>query len=270
MGGLGIECPTDPIGNLSIFGKFLANLSKDIQTDGGQTCDWQSPPLTLALTNNVLHLWRIDLSDGADGPYWGCLSEDEVTRAQRYRFERDRTRFVQSRGSLRHILSRYTTQVPADITFTYGPYGKPSCPTDTEPNLSFNLSHSGNVALCAITRNRRVGIDVEQYREITHFDSLSRRCLSEAEIPHLQSLPPDQQQHTFLQYWTAKEAYLKAIGCGLTQSLTSVTLQIAPPKLLSMPEPGDWRVCWLEISQAAAAVVTEGQMNNAKYLFQLT
>ncbi|MEO1591916.1 MAG: 4'-phosphopantetheinyl transferase superfamily protein [Cyanobacteria bacterium J06632_22] len=226
--------------------------------------DQPSPQSTLA--DSSLHLWRIDLTDGADGPFWGCLSEDEVARAQRYRFDRDRTRFVQSRGSLRHILSRYLNQPPATITFTYGPYGKPSCTAAIGTGLSFNLSHSGDVALCALTRHRRVGIDVEQYREITHFDSLARRCLTAAEIPTLEQLPMAQRQPIFLQYWTAKEAYLKAIGCGLTQSLTSVSLQLAPPKLISVPESGNWILQLFALDGAAAAVVVEGKTENSYYL----
>ena len=232
------------------------------QSTNGQPPQWQVPSATQPqLGDGDLHLWRIDLADGADGPYWDCLSEDEVTRAQRYRFDRDRTRFVQSRGSLRHILSRYLNRPPAAITFTYGPHGKPSC----TPNLSFNLSHSGNTALCALARHRRVGVDVEQYRPITHFSSLARRCLSEAELPAVMHLPEAQQQATFLQYWTAKEAYLKAIGCGLTQSLTSVTLQLSPLRLLSVPEPGNWIVHTISVEQAAAAVVIEGEAKNLQY-----
>ncbi len=217
----------------------------------------------MPLENSHLHVWIIDLVDGADGPFWCCLSSDEVTRAQRYRFDRDRTRFVQSRGGLRHILSRYVGQTPDEITFSYGPYGKPSCAN--LPELSFNLSHSGDIALCAVIRHRRVGIDVEQNRPLTHFESLSQRCLSETEILTLEQLPVDQRQSTFLQYWTAKEAYLKAIGCGLTQSLTGVSLQLEPPRLLSVPEPGDWSLQVLNLTTAAAAVVIEGAVDTLFY-----
>lgn len=224
------------------------------------------------LAHNHLHLWRIDLGQtdlvgSQDGGFWDCLSQDEVERANRFRFDRDRTRFVQSRGSLRHILSRYIGTAPQALTFTYSPHGKPSLAAF--PHLSFNLSHSGDMALCAVTRHRRVGVDVEQHRHITHFDSLSRRCLTEAERRTLEPLPEAERQQLFLQYWTGKEAYLKAIGCGLTQSLTSVSVQLSPPRLVQVPEPGDWHLYPVVVEQGAAAVVIEGKTASIQYLFTL-
>ncbi|MEO0756448.1 MAG: 4'-phosphopantetheinyl transferase superfamily protein [Cyanobacteria bacterium J06648_16] len=226
---------------------------------------WQSPPPMLQLDRQHLHLWRIDLSGGADRDYWPCLSRDERERAERFRFDRDRTRFVQSRGSLRYLLGRYLDKAPVDITFAYGPYGKPHCPQ--AEHLSFNLSHSDDQALCAVTHSRLVGVDVEQYRDLTYFDSLSRRCLAESELATLAQLPDHQRQPLFLQYWTCKEAYLKAIGCGLTRSLTSVHVQLHPPRLLAGVDSGDWRLHLTDLEGYAAAVVVDGDVLITGYLW---
>ncbi|MEO0456976.1 MAG: 4'-phosphopantetheinyl transferase, partial [Cyanobacteria bacterium P01_A01_bin.114] len=140
--------------------------------------NWPSPPAPISPDLKQIQIWRICLESQPISPCQLCLSAEEQARAARFRFERDRRRFIQSRGSLRHILSRYLDCRPAEVAFTYGEYGKPQVSNDSA--LAFNLSHSEDLALCAVGYRQRLGIDLEHLRPLTHFDSLSRRCLCDS------------------------------------------------------------------------------------------
>jgi 4'-phosphopantetheinyl transferase len=202
---------------------------------------WQVPPVEIVLAPAQVHLWRISLAADQTQESASPLSRDEQARADRFKFERDRRRFIASRSRLRAILAHYLDCDPAAIRFEYAQYGKPHLPT--APDLQFNLSHSGELALCAVTQTHRVGVDLEELRPLSHFPSLSQRCLSATELAALQQLPEAVQPVTFLQYWTGKEAYLKAIGKGLSESLQRVELQWHPtPQFCQVPEPGDWHL----------------------------
>ncbi|MEM9162276.1 MAG: 4'-phosphopantetheinyl transferase superfamily protein [Cyanobacteria bacterium P01_F01_bin.4] len=224
---------------------------------------WPAPPDPITLNPDQIHIWRIWLGQQSPLTYQSCLSAEEHTRANRFKFDRDRTRFIQSRGSLRHLLSRYLGCSAAEVTFTYGEYGKPQISND--PTLTFNLSHSEDLALCAVGYSQCLGIDLEYLRAITHFESLSRRCLCDSELQAIHPLAAPQAQQQFLQYWTCKEAYLKALGCGLTQSLQSVEVQLTPvAKLLSPAHP--WQLKILDPApDFVAAVVSEKQVQVTQY-----
>ncbi|NEP16894.1 MAG: 4'-phosphopantetheinyl transferase superfamily protein [Leptolyngbya sp. SIO4C1] len=222
--------------------------------------------------SSQVHLWEIPLQLSNISHYWDCLSEVEQSRANRFRFERDRHQFVHARGSLRHILSGYTQISPDRLEFLYGDYGKPQLAA--QPDLQFNLSHSAGQALCAIAYQRRVGVDLEQVRLMSHFQSLSQRCLTPLEAETLAPLSQPEAQRQFLQYWTCKEAYLKAIGQGLTQSLQTVEVQLSgPPQLLQVPEAGDWALTILQSrlpDDFVGAVVSEGQVPVERFEWNLS
>jgi 4'-phosphopantetheinyl transferase len=180
------------------------------------------------------------------------LAEDEVQRAIRFRFEQDRRRFVVGRGHLRSILSHYIGSTPSSVQFTYGPNGKPALAGPSvdsmgtgsseyfagegigyfssclERNslraLQFNISHSHELALCAVSARREVGIDLEYLRPLSEAEQLAKRFFSTVEHALIQALPGEEQAYVFFRLWTAKEAYLKATGKGLSHSLDQVEI----------------------------------------------
>ncbi|MEM9088585.1 MAG: 4'-phosphopantetheinyl transferase superfamily protein [Cyanobacteria bacterium P01_F01_bin.53] len=208
-------------------------------------------PKTEANADKAVQVWRIPLevSDDTLNRYLACLSEDEMNRANRFRFADDRRRFAVARGTLRHLLGQQFEQPPSDIEFCYGEYGKPEMGKQTSQIAShkkshrknqpascdfhFNLSHSGEIALCALGHNRQVGIDIEKLKPMKRLESMMERCFVGSEQSHIQRA--DNPSHTFLQYWTCKEAYLKAIGLGLIQSMQTVEVQLAPPQFMTVP-----------------------------------
>jgi 4'-phosphopantetheinyl transferase len=148
----------------------------------------------------------------------GTLSADEKRRAEKFYFERDRERYIAGRGLLRLILASYTGIEPPDLQFSYGLYGKPALAAARDTGtLQFNLAHSQGLALYALTREREIGIDIEQVRPIADLEQLAGRFFSARENAILRSLGPDEKQEAFFRYWVHKEAYLKARGIGLAE-----------------------------------------------------
>ena len=199
--------------------------------------------------SDVVEVWQIPLRvpESTLSQYFTCLSQDEKSRANRFKFIDDKRRYVVARGTLRYLLSAQFDRAPSEIAFCYGKYGKPAL--DTAANFTaqaatsvqscdfhFNLSHSGELALCALGHQRKVGVDIERLKPIKRLDGMMERCLSATELVQVQSLPVDAQLRAFLQRWTCKEAYLKAIGLGLIQSMQTVEVEIAPPRLVCVPE----------------------------------
>src|SRR5207245_1715236 len=116
------------------------------------------------LRSGEVHVWRVPLSENDPEQLGALLSRDEWIRAERFHFERDRARFICGRGLLRTILGRYLNTDPRDLTFVEGPYGKPEL-TGIPSSLRFNLSHSDDLMLLAVTHARAVGVDLEMIRE---------------------------------------------------------------------------------------------------------
>lgn len=201
---------------------------------------WQLPPANVALSGDAVHVWRAEL----DQPVrirehlTAALSADELQRAERFYFDRDRQRFAVGRGILRAILASYLNREPSEIEFCYGSRGKPALAAGcAESRLCFNLSHSGGLALVAIALGSEVGIDLEQIREMPDAEAIAANFFSARENAALRALPAEQKLQAFFHGWTRKEAYLKAIGDGLAQPLDSVEVSLAPgepAKLLSI------------------------------------
>ena len=181
---------------------------------------WNLPPAELNLSSNAVHVWRTSLEQPAlqVQQLAQTLSEDEQLRAKRFYFERDRKHFIVGRGMLRTILGHYANIEPNQLQFSYGSRGKPALvSTDIDSMLQFNLSHSNGLALYAVTRDRQIGIDLEHIRPISDIEQLTKRFFSPREYSVICSLPKSEQQVTFFEVWTCKEAYLKATGEGLAQ-----------------------------------------------------
>jgi 4'-phosphopantetheinyl transferase len=193
---------------------------------------WPPAGDDLKLHPNTLQVWRanIDVGEARLGALAQYLSADERQRASRFRHERDRNHFTAARGLLRVILGHYLSLPPDQITFSYGPRGKP-CLAQTGPQpLSFNLSHSQGLVLFAFAAGGNVGVDVEAIRAVEGDDEVVERFFSPAERAEYRSLPTQQKPYAFFNCWTQKEAFIKAVGDGLSLPLDSFDVTVAPDR----------------------------------------
>ena len=178
-----------------------------------QTTPWHSPPPQLDLSSDRVQIWQVQLNSQPVEVLRELLSPDECQRADRFVRPIDRHSFIAARGILRTLLGRYLDRSPESIEFGYAERGKPFLAGDSH-SLEFNLSHAGGIALYAFARHRRVGIDVESFRELDILP-LAERFFSNREYRQLCNYPPTAQPAAFFSLWTAKEALLKATGEGL-------------------------------------------------------
>lgn len=201
---------------------------------------WPKPPREFSLGNRDVQVWAAPLLVLADqaAAYEASLSSDEQARAARFLFERDRRRFIICRGILRAILGRLLQIQPAQIRFTYGHHGKPAlAELPVTGELHFNLAHSEDLAVFAVSRIRGIGIDVERRRPIDDAESIADRFFSTHESRQLKSLPAQKKQDGFFNLWTRKEAWLKAAGEGLGEMLNQIEVSLhpdEPARLLSI------------------------------------
>lgn len=183
---------------------------------------WQSAPVTahVPLPSDQVHLWCIPLDQSAERveQLHQLLSGEERERADRFRYKRDRQRFISGRGLLRLLLHRYLGDEPDRFRFSYGPHGKPAL-IAPDRSLQFNLAHSQGLGLYALTHERDLGVDVEWVRHIAEIGKVAEYSFSAEEQHALSTLSAGDRLTLFFRYWTRKEAFLKAGGLGLTQSL---------------------------------------------------
>ena len=192
---------------------------------------WTAPPPDLTLSAGVVHIWRASLDVPLDvlQQYRATLSVDEVERADRFYFERDRTHFTIARGVLRAILGRVLRLEPARLRFRLNRYGKPELDIIRDAiSLRFNVSHSGGLALYAVALDREVGVDVEELRAGVAFAQIAANTFSPMEYAAFRTLPPHLMMDAFFNCWTRKEAYIKARGMGLSLSLDRFDVSLVP------------------------------------------
>lgn len=145
------------------------------------------------------------------------LDDEERARAARFRFERDGRRFVARRSFLRRVLAGYTGAAPASLRYRRSNFGKPEL-MDAD-GLAFSTSHAAGLAIVAVTTHGDVGVDIERLRRIPDGLNIARRFFTGAELEHLRSIPTSMRPDAFLRLWTRKEAYVKAVGRGLSMPL---------------------------------------------------
>jgi len=206
---------------------------------------WSLGPHDPAPAEGAVHVWRADLQ--AVGDELGqLLSGEERARAERLLSQSDRERWMRCRGVLRALLGRYLQLDPRALEFSLGEHGKPMLDTPGARSLQFNLSHSGEIALFAVSDAAAVGIDVEVSRRRTDELGIAARVLGGAEAERLRALDPEARTREFLRAWVAHEASVKCRGAGLGRP------SAGPPV----------RERWtaeLDVGpKAAAAVVVEG------------
>jgi 4'-phosphopantetheinyl transferase len=174
----------------------------------------------MMLADDEVHVWRIATEMPRDlAALRQTLSADEQARADRFRFDRDRRRAIVRRAALRAIVGSYVGAAPIELRFLYGPQGKPGlAPPFSESGYQFNLSFSGELALCAVGR-APLGVDLEAQRLVENGALVARHFFTPDEISlQLSAVDPNE---VFLRHWTRKEALIKATGSGLSVPLQS-------------------------------------------------
>lgn len=209
---------------------------------------WRAPDERLTLCPALVHVWRagLDWEPARIREAETALAPDEQARAQRFFFERDRTRYVAGRATLRAILGRYLGVPPEGVGLCYGPRGKPAlASSQTAAALRFNLAHSDGLALYAITLGRELGVDLERLRPEFATDAVAENFFSSAEVATLRGLSTGRQVRAFFDCWTRKEAYIKARGDGLWLPLDRFEVALAPGEpaalLATHDEPAEAR-----------------------------
>jgi len=179
------------------------------------------------LTTDEVHVWVGGLGVHlAEVPRLAkTLSPDELARADRFQFDRDRKHFIASRGLLRAILAKYLLIAPEALRFCYGAFGQPML-AQSLSGLKFSVAHAGGIVIYAFTLGRRIGIDIECLERIAKTDHLVEFHFTPGERVDFHALCPEQKRKAFFRGWTRKEAYLKATGEGLTRPLSQI--EVAP------------------------------------------
>ena len=233
---------------------------------------WVQPSSNLMLTSSEVHLWKmnLDLSREQVEKQYMILSEDEKKRANSFKFEIHKNRFIIARSTMKLILSRYLNLPPEKIKFKYNAYGKPQLVNELKSEgLEFNLSHSENLAIYGISRHHLVGVDLEYLRPMKEAEKLAERFFCSREFEAIKSLSIDKKEKAFFKLWTAKEAYLKAIGKGISGGLEQIEISLKEPmELIKVPENA--QSCWELLSftphpNYIAAMVVEGKKANINY-----
>jgi 4'-phosphopantetheinyl transferase len=230
---------------------------------------WRFSPSDLALSSADVHLWHTSLEQpaGLVHDLARLLSSNEQTRAARFHFERDRRRFIVSHGVLRIIVGRYLGTGPAQLRFRYESHGKPYLSTEfNQRGFRFNQAHSNELTVYAFTLGHELGIDVECIRSLPDAEQIAAQFFSAQENIALHALPADQRLEAFFNCWTRKEAYIKAIGDGLSHPLDQFQVSLSsdePARLLdvrgSSEEAARWTMAsWAPAPGYVAALVVEG------------
>ncbi len=222
------------------------------------------------LNEGTVHLWVADLNSWGNhsGNLRTLLSHEELNRLDRLKIDNKKTEFLCSRSILKIILSMYLTEDPNDLSISYTLAGKPILP-DTE--LQFNVSHSKDFLLCGISLTNRIGIDIQEIYPISSLDRIINNFFSPTEIQYLRSLPSREvyQEH-FFSIWTAKEAYLKAVGEGIQGSFNQMSTipDSTDLKIFNLDLPDtvktevNWTIKSVEVSQGySAALAFDGKIN---------
>ncbi len=204
-----------------------------------------------------VHVWRSSLQMPAEQTEMlrQTLSSDELQRAGCFRFQRDSANFIAARGTLRAIIGRYLNEEPRKVRFRYGLFGKPELAN--EKTISFNVSHSKDLAVFAFARNRKVGVDIEYISSAPSIAEIAGQFLMTEEGMSLKPAPGYIRKKAFFRAWTRNEAYLKAIGTGFA----------GRRDLLETNVKGRWSFTGISVGRGyAACLAVEGPEPSFKFL----
>jgi 4'-phosphopantetheinyl transferase len=228
------------------------------------------------VNRHPIDLWTIHL-DSPEHPESECLkllSDAEKARAGRFHSSGDRQRFAAAHAGLRRVLSGYLSFQPELIRFTHNAHAKPGLDNDQNPgSIQFNLSHSAEMALVAISVHHPVGVDVERIKTLRDHLKLAERHFAQDEVAALKDLDPAGSTSAFIQLWAGKEAFIKARGIGLCLPLDRFSLAdlITDPDthVCSVADTGDGLSWWIHKLQLPAgylgALAVEGGPGNIQY-----
>jgi 4'-phosphopantetheinyl transferase len=228
--------------------------------------DFGLPPaaqlLAKGLGKGEIHVWRAHAETQAELFNSGCLSAEELERAARLRLPSLREAFIFAHSLQRQVLSQYLDVAPADLMFGTEAQGKPVI---VGRGLRFNLTHTGSAVLLVVSACLAVGIDLEDCARKLDVPALALACLDEADLHRFEGVPLEQRQACLLQWWTRKEAILKAQGCGLQRDPRELEVSWpgTPVARVSFQDQGrDWVVADLALGDRwRAAVSVEGQVH---------
>jgi 4'-phosphopantetheinyl transferase len=221
---------------------------------GGAAAGLALPPLQECAIAGVRLAW-VDLDDPARSELSlaAVMSDVERARARRFRFERDRLRFMAARAVLRGLVGRELGLTPDAVPLAADAYGKPYLRSAARAPLSFNLSHTAGRALYGLSPHAELGVDVEALKPIDGMAELARDVFAADELAAWEALPAASRVHGFYAGWTRKEAFVKALGRGLDYPLDAFSVSLAPDseaRLLRLPAdagpPEDWSITALE------------------------
>lgn len=219
----------------------------------------------------MVDIWpvRLDRADGWETAFVPLLSDEERARAAAFRADLHRRRHIVSHGVLRIVLAGYVGLTPEALCFAQTAEGKPLLETKGGPTIGFNLSHSGELALIAVTDGRAVGVDVEEVSEMRDITGLANRYFAPSEAAAIDAQPPDRRRSAFFRCWTRKEAFVKAIGKGLSFPLDRFEVTVhpeEPARLLSIEgeaaKAAAWSIAHLDPEPGyVGAVVVAGELS---------
>ncbi len=232
---------------------------------------WNKPLADLQLSEGTIDVWHTSLnrSDTDIENFRAMLSANEHKRADRFTFPGKRNEYIISRGLLRQVLGQLLGADPAGLTFSYSAKFKPYLPdTWNGHTVSFNVSHSHDKAIIAITLDRELGIDIEKIRTNVEFIKLATRFFSLTEVAALKEYSNADLPKAFFACWTRKEAFVKALGKGIWFGLSQFSVAVDPeeacPSLITHWDPEDaakWSMVNIDTEadyQAALAVAGSG------------
>jgi 4'-phosphopantetheinyl transferase len=204
-------------------GRQIAGVQGDASLSATD-CDWA------AFLATDVHVWRVrlDVRDSAFDDLLGVLSDEERDRARRFRFDHLQQQYTIAHGALRVLLGRYLSVAPDRLRFDEGSQGKPQLTVSPGPPaaIRFNLSHSNDLAVVAVAADRDIGVDIEALRPVPEMEEIARRYFSEQEAIDLMRSGGDAREQNFFRIWTRKEAFIKAIGEGLSCPLDSFAVSV--------------------------------------------
>jgi len=231
--------------------------------DSGRT---RSIPTISHLSGEEIQICCLKLESDAEEMARSWLSADEVARAERFVSARLQENFIRSRVFLRQVLAHHLKIDPKEVSFTYGAHGKPYVrQNDATSTLHFSFTHSGCAALLAVAWDLEIGIDLEQWRTVDQMEDIAKRFFSQEEAGKLLALPEESRLEAFFRCWTAKEAFVKATGEGLSRALGSFSVSFLadePARINTVSDPTDtqWNLFYLQktLPGYSAALVTKG------------
>lgn len=206
----------------------------------------------MTLADGEVHVWPCDyvhISEGLLPTYRTLLTDDERAREGRFHFERDRQRYLVTRVLVRTVLSRYEPVRPEDWRFSVNAHGRPEIANaGRDRRLSFNIAHTHSLIVLGVADGRALGVDVENLRNRDASPEIAERFFAPTEAAALASLPAGRRRDRFYEYWTFKEAYIKARGMGLSIPLDKFSFHyprndaveiVIHPDLAD--DPGKWQ-----------------------------